>query len=108
MTGNPAERPHPALRTSACDLFGIDYPIVQTGMGWVSTSKLTAATSEAGAAAISTALGDSGRGVVLNISDDDSVTAALQDMPVDDAVHIYGHRMGEIEWTWRVDAAGMM
>lgn len=40
--------PHPALRTAVCDLFGIDYPIVQTGMGWVSTAELTAATSEAG------------------------------------------------------------
>ncbi len=38
------------------------------------------ATSEAGAEAISAALGDSGRGVVLNISDDDSVAAALQDI----------------------------
>ena len=27
----------PALRTAVCDLFGVDYPIVQTGMGWVST-----------------------------------------------------------------------
>ncbi len=40
---------HPALHTRICDLFGIRYPIVQTGMGWVSTARLTAATSEAGA-----------------------------------------------------------
>jgi NAD(P)H-dependent flavin oxidoreductase YrpB (nitropropane dioxygenase family) len=40
--------PHPALRTPICDLFGIRYPIVQTGMGWVSTPELTAATSNAG------------------------------------------------------------
>jgi NAD(P)H-dependent flavin oxidoreductase YrpB (nitropropane dioxygenase family) len=39
---------HPALRTSLCDLVGIDYPIVQTGMGWVAGPGLTAATSEAG------------------------------------------------------------
>lgn len=39
---------HPALHTRICDLFGIRYPIVQTGMGWVSTSGLTAATSAAG------------------------------------------------------------
>ena len=39
---------HPALHTRICDLFGVRYPIVQTGMGWVSTAKLTAATSEAG------------------------------------------------------------
>ena len=26
---------HPALHTPLCDLFGVEYPIVQTGMGWV-------------------------------------------------------------------------
>ncbi len=39
---------HPALRTPACDLFGVEFPIVQTGMGWVSGARLTAATSSAG------------------------------------------------------------
>lgn len=43
---------HPALRTAICDLFGVDYPIVQTGMGWVSTPELTAATANAGALGI--------------------------------------------------------
>lgn len=38
----------PALRTRFCDLVGIDLPIVQTGMGWVSGPRLTAATSAAG------------------------------------------------------------
>jgi NAD(P)H-dependent flavin oxidoreductase YrpB (nitropropane dioxygenase family) len=38
----------PALRTRVCDRFGIEYPIVQTGMGWVSGARLTAATSAAG------------------------------------------------------------
>ena len=38
------------------------------------------ATSEGGAGGISEALGDSGRGLVLNISDDDSVQAAIKDM----------------------------
>jgi len=37
-----------ALRTRACERFGIRYPIVQTGMGWVSGPRLTAATSSAG------------------------------------------------------------
>jgi NAD(P)H-dependent flavin oxidoreductase YrpB (nitropropane dioxygenase family) len=37
-----------ALRTPICDLFGIEYPLIQTGMGWVSGARLTAATSEAG------------------------------------------------------------
>jgi NAD(P)H-dependent flavin oxidoreductase YrpB (nitropropane dioxygenase family) len=40
--------PHPALRTAICDLFGVRYPVVQTGMGWVSTPELTAATANAG------------------------------------------------------------
>ena len=37
-----------ALRTPACELLGIRYPIVQTGMGWVAGARLTSATSEAG------------------------------------------------------------
>ena len=36
------------LHTRICDLFGVRYPIVQTGMGWVSGAQLTAATAEAG------------------------------------------------------------
>jgi NAD(P)H-dependent flavin oxidoreductase YrpB (nitropropane dioxygenase family) len=43
---------HPALRTAMCELFGVAYPIVQTGMGWVSTPELTAATANAGALGI--------------------------------------------------------
>lgn len=37
-----------ALRTPICDLFGVRYPIVQTGMGFVSGPELTAATANAG------------------------------------------------------------
>jgi len=37
-----------ALQTRACALFGVDYPIVQTGMGWVAGARLTSATSAAG------------------------------------------------------------
>ena len=36
------------LHTPICDLFGCEFPIVQTGMGWVSGARLTAATSAAG------------------------------------------------------------
>ena len=39
---------HPALKTRITELFGIDYPVVQTGMGYVSDARLTAATSAAG------------------------------------------------------------
>jgi NAD(P)H-dependent flavin oxidoreductase YrpB (nitropropane dioxygenase family) len=40
------------LRTPACDLFGIDVPIVQTGMGWVAGARLVSATANAGALGI--------------------------------------------------------
>ena len=40
------------LHTRACELFGVRYPIVQTGMGYVSDAGLTAATAEAGALGI--------------------------------------------------------
>ena len=43
---------HAALRTRLCDLVGIDAPIVQTGMGWVATPPLVAASSNAGALGI--------------------------------------------------------
>ncbi len=36
------------LETAATRLFGVEHPIVQTGMGWVSGSKLTTATARAG------------------------------------------------------------
>lgn len=39
---------HGPLHTRICELFGIRYPIIQTGMGWVSGARLTAATSAAG------------------------------------------------------------
>jgi NAD(P)H-dependent flavin oxidoreductase YrpB (nitropropane dioxygenase family) len=39
---------HPALTTRFTELVGIRHPIVQTGMGWVATPQLAAATSAAG------------------------------------------------------------
>lgn len=36
------------IRTPLCDLLGIEFPIIQGGMAWVSTAKLAAAVSEAG------------------------------------------------------------
>ncbi len=39
---------HPVLHTALCDLVGIRYPIVQTGMGYVAGTHLAAATSNAG------------------------------------------------------------
>lgn len=38
----------PRIHTPICELFGIEVPIIQTGMGWVAGARLTAATSEAG------------------------------------------------------------
>jgi NAD(P)H-dependent flavin oxidoreductase YrpB (nitropropane dioxygenase family) len=40
------------VRTPICDLFGIDVPIVQTGMGWVAGARLVSATANAGALGI--------------------------------------------------------
>ena len=37
------------LHTKICDRLGIQYPIIQTGMGWVAKPELVAAVSEAGA-----------------------------------------------------------
>lgn len=36
------------MKTALCDLLGIEYPIIQGGMAWVSTAELAAAVSEAG------------------------------------------------------------
>jgi NAD(P)H-dependent flavin oxidoreductase YrpB (nitropropane dioxygenase family) len=38
----------PVLSTRLTELFGVRYPVVQTGMGWVATPRLAAATSAAG------------------------------------------------------------
>jgi NAD(P)H-dependent flavin oxidoreductase YrpB (nitropropane dioxygenase family) len=49
----PARPPvHPALHTPFCELVGVEYPIVQTGMGWVAGPRLVAASAEAGALGI--------------------------------------------------------
>lgn len=36
------------IKTSICDLFGIQYPIIQGGMAWIAGGRLAAAVSEAG------------------------------------------------------------
>lgn len=43
---------HPRLRTSFCELVGVDTPIVQTGMGWVAGPSLVSASANAGALGI--------------------------------------------------------
>ena len=40
------------IRTPICDRFGVDVPIVQTGMGWVAGPRLVSATASAGALGI--------------------------------------------------------
>ena len=50
--GAPGPEPHPALRTKLCELVGVRYPIVQTGMGWVAGPRLVAASANAGALGI--------------------------------------------------------
>ncbi|ONH33129.1 NAD(P)H-dependent flavin oxidoreductase [Pseudofrankia asymbiotica] len=44
----PAPPADPRLQTAFTRLTGVRYPIVQTGMGWVSGARLTAATAAAG------------------------------------------------------------
>ena len=49
---DPQNAPRPAfdsaLHTRFCELVGVRYPIVQTGMGWVAGPRLVAATANAG------------------------------------------------------------
>jgi NAD(P)H-dependent flavin oxidoreductase YrpB (nitropropane dioxygenase family) len=71
--GRSAGTPHPALRTAICQLFGVDYPIVQTGMGWVSTPELTAATANAGALGILAA-------GTLTVAETDAAIARTRDL----------------------------
>jgi NAD(P)H-dependent flavin oxidoreductase YrpB (nitropropane dioxygenase family) len=68
---------HPALRTRATELFGVEYPIVQTGMGYVSDARLTAATSAAGG------LGIIGSGLMSyeELAEAISVVQSLTDKP---------------------------
>jgi NAD(P)H-dependent flavin oxidoreductase YrpB (nitropropane dioxygenase family) len=40
--------PLPRLRTPLCELLGVNYPIIQTGMGWVAGPKLVSASANAG------------------------------------------------------------
>ena len=40
--------PLPRLRTPLCELLGVDYPIIQTGLGWVASPKLVSASANAG------------------------------------------------------------
>lgn len=42
----------PRLRTSFCELVGVETPIVQTGMGWVAGPSLVSASANAGALGI--------------------------------------------------------
>jgi NAD(P)H-dependent flavin oxidoreductase YrpB (nitropropane dioxygenase family) len=61
-----------ALRTVACELFGVRYPIVQTGMGWVSTPDLVVATAEAGALGILA-------GATLSVAETDAAIRSIKD-----------------------------
>jgi NAD(P)H-dependent flavin oxidoreductase YrpB (nitropropane dioxygenase family) len=62
----------PVLHTALCDLAGVRYPIVQTGMGWVAGPKLVAATADAGALGIlasSTMTYDETKAAIADIRD---------------------------------------
>jgi NAD(P)H-dependent flavin oxidoreductase YrpB (nitropropane dioxygenase family) len=68
---------HPALYTRICKLFGVQYPIVQTGMGFVAVPELTAATSNAGGLGVLT----SGTLQFHELADAIAQTKALTDKP---------------------------
>ena len=57
---------------------------IAAGLASAGATVIGTATSEGGAAAIGEALGNNGRGVVLNIADDASVEAALKDIQAND------------------------
>src|SRR5437764_11955275 len=59
-----------ALRTRLCALAGVEVPIVQTGMGWVSGPALTAATANAGGLGI----------LAAAVMDMDELRMALKDL----------------------------
>jgi NAD(P)H-dependent flavin oxidoreductase YrpB (nitropropane dioxygenase family) len=61
------------LRTPICDLFGVRYPIVQTGMGWVSTPALVAATCNAGGLGILA-------GATLTVAETDAAIAEVRSL----------------------------
>ncbi len=44
------------VRTRFCDVFGVEYPIVQGGMQWVGRAELTSAVANAGGLGFLTAL----------------------------------------------------
>ena len=48
MSTTPPGTADRRLHTAFCDLVGGRYPLIQSGMGWVSGSRLTAATARAG------------------------------------------------------------
>ena len=68
---------HPTLYTRICKLFGVQYPIVQTGMGFVAVPELTAATSNAGGLGVLT----SGTLQFHELADAIAQTKALTDKP---------------------------
>lgn len=49
------------IRTEICDLLGIEYPIFQGGMAWVSDASLAGAVSNAGGLGIIAGMNSNGR-----------------------------------------------
>jgi NAD(P)H-dependent flavin oxidoreductase YrpB (nitropropane dioxygenase family) len=61
--------PHPALQTALCELVGVKYPVVQTGMGWVAGPRLVSATANAGGLGILAAATMDGEQLALAITE---------------------------------------
>lgn len=85
---------HTALQTRFCALAGVSRPIVQTGMGWVSGARLTAATSAAGGLGILAA---------VTMTDDELRTAVREVQERTDAPFGVNFRADQPDLRERID-----
>jgi len=115
---------HPALRTRLCDLLGVDFPIVQTGMGWVASPALVAATADGGAfgvlgaatmdlaglrSAIAEVKGRTDRPFGVNLRADQPDAAAFVDVLIEEQVRVASFAMAPAQSLMdRLHAGGVL
>jgi NAD(P)H-dependent flavin oxidoreductase YrpB (nitropropane dioxygenase family) len=88
------------LRTPICELFGVRYPIVQTGMGWVSTPSLVAATCNAGGLGILAS-------ATLSVAETDAAIAEVRSLTAEPfGVNMRGDAPEPGWWSCRRSARG--
>lgn len=78
MDGSGVINADEVLKTRVCELFGIDYPIVQAGMGYLARVELVAAVSNAGALGV---VGSTGNLTPGGLRDEIRGVRALTDRP---------------------------